>query len=118
MQIESISPSSLTNYKFRNSDNVGLSQHNYFPSANRFEEKLTNLESENQVLRQQALSMAENSKVLQELEAENKALRQKVLTVAQSHKLLANRSKSVIQVIRKTRCIFMGLLNLEYYSSL
>lgn len=77
---------------------------NYFLCANRLDEKLTNLESENKVLRQQALSIAENSKALQELEAENKNLRQKVLTMAQSHKMLAaNRSKSVIQVIIKGR---------------
>lgn len=76
------------------------------------------MESENKVLRQQALSMAEKSKVLQELEAENKSLRQKVLTVAQNHKMLANRSKSLIQVTLKEGFIFTGLKNLEFYSRL
>lgn len=32
--------------------------------TNRLEEKLTNLESENKVLRQQALTMAQNNKLL------------------------------------------------------
>lgn len=72
---------------------------------NRLEEKLTNLESENKVLRQQALSMAQNNKVVSDLEAENKSLRQQILTMSQSHKLLAGRSKSVIQVILEKRRI-------------
>lgn len=46
--------------------------------TNRLEEKLTNIESENKVLRQQALTMAQNNK------------------------LLSGRSRSSIQVILKT----------------
>lgn len=106
------------NFQFQ-CHHVELDLYNYFPCANRLDEKLTNLESENKVLRQQALSIAETSKALQELEAENKTLRQKVLTMAQSHKMLAaNRSKSVIQVILTKRCIFMGLWNLKNHLSL
>ncbi|XP_017234986.1 myosin-11 isoform X1 [Daucus carota subsp. sativus] len=72
--------------------------HQLQESLNRLEEKLSNKESEDKVFRQQALSTAQNNKVLADLEAENKALRQQVLQMNQSHKLLSSgRSRSVIQ---------------------
>lgn len=87
-----------------------------FLFVSRLEEKLSNKESEDKVFRQQALSTAQNNKVLADLEAENKALRQQVLQMNQSHKLLSSgRSRSVIQVILKKRFIFIERLFIMQY---